>query len=246
MTYGRLVALALAAVVLVGAGVWLGRSTRAATPDRATREATTPAAAAHTKVAPADRDALRPMTPVLPPRSAAASSGLAADLADADPRVRAAAVAEVATSPGPDPAVLLAASRDTDINVAGRAMDAVAKLYAQGAIPVETMVERATDRALNDRVRVVAINGLGVVRSDEAGKTLVAMLANGTPLERRAASVLLVHQDPEVAVPALIAAVGDADDSVRWGVRESLRKHARGRDFGDDAAAWRAWWQSRR
>jgi len=54
-----------------------------------------------------------------------------------------------------------------------------------------------------------------------------------------------VHQDPEVAVPALIDALADADEVVRANALEALRGRARGRDFGSDAGAWRAWWQSR-
>ena len=47
------------------------------------------------------------------------------------------------------------------------------------------------------------------------------------------------------AVPALIRALADADEYVRMNAVESLKHFARGRDFGQDAAAWLRWWQSR-
>ena len=64
-------------------------------------------------------------------------------------------------------------------------------------------------------------------------------------MERRTAAILLAHQDPELAVPALIGALGDADEYVRSNAVEALRARSRGREFGLDAAAWRAWWQAR-
>jgi len=59
------------------------------------------------------------------------------------------------------------------------------------------------------------------------------------------AAILLVHQDPELAMPALIGALADTDELVRSNALDSLRARSRGRDFGTDAAAWRAWWQAR-
>ena len=52
-------------------------------------------------------------------------------------------------------------------------------------------------------------------------------------------------QSADVAVPALIGALADADDYVRGNALESLKRLARGRDYGTDANAWRSWWQSR-
>jgi HEAT repeat protein len=94
-------------------------------------------------------------------------------------------------------------------------------------------------------VRGAAIKGLGVGASPDRAAALADLLARGTDIDRRSAAIVLVHQDPAVAVPALISALGDADDVVRSNARESLRAIARGRDLGPDAAAWSRWWQAR-
>jgi len=167
--------------------------------------------------------------------------GLAADLVAADPKIRRAAVAEAAS----DPQVVLAASRDPDPDVARTAIAALNKLYADGQIEPKQMIALATDRALPDRVRLLAINGVGTVQSADTAAMLVTMLG-GSTIERRSASALLGNQDPELAVPALIKALSDEDEYVRMQAADSLKLFARGRDFGQDAGAWQAWWQARR
>jgi HEAT repeat protein len=89
------------------------------------------------------------------------------------------------------------------------------------------------------------MNGLALVTSPDAATVLVDLLAHGTEIDRRSAAILLVHQDPMISVPALIGALADADEVVRGNAHESLHAFARGRDFGQDAAAWQRWWQSR-
>ena len=118
-------------------------------------------------------------------------------------------------------------------------------LYRDGRITAKDLSERITDHALADKVRVTAMNGLGLVTSPEGAALLTDLLSRGTELDRRSAAILLVHQDPMTAVPALIKALGDADEVARSNAHESLRAFARGRDFGQDAAAWLRWWQSR-
>ena len=184
----------------------------------------------------------RVTTPALPQKSM--PTGLAEDLRDADPRVRAAAVREAAYDGG-DPQVFVAASRDPDLHVAFAGAEALGKLHAKGEVAATELVAIVRDRGLNERVRVSALNGLGLVASPEAASTLTALLAGGDVTERRSAAILLLHQDASVAVPALIDALGDADAVVRANALEALRGRARGRDFGSDAGAWRAWWQSR-
>jgi HEAT repeat protein len=198
---------------------------------------------AQTKPRSAEIVAPKPVKPALPQKPPV--PGLAEDLRDADPKVRAAAVREAATDANPDPAIFLAASRDTDRNVAVMATETLGKLHANGQVPVEEMIARATDRSLDERVRTSAINGLGLVPSAEAAKTLVELAQRGDTLERRSAAILLVHQDAAIAVPVLIEALADSDEVVRGNALEALRSRARGRDFGTDAAAWRTWWQSR-
>jgi hypothetical protein len=237
------IAIGIGVAGLIGFGVWLGRSSSTQTlPDLASAappEPTVPAPSktTHARVAAG--------SPTLAARFTPPSPGLAADLVATDPKIRRAAVREVARSSDVDPAVLLSASRDPDLEVGAIATEALGKLYADGRVPLAEMVARATDHALNERVRVSALDGLGLVENPDAAKVLVELLARGDVTERRSAAILLMHQALEVAVPALIGALGDADEYVRSNAVEALRSRSRGRDFGSDAAAWRAWWQAR-
>ena len=243
-----ILALGLGVAGLVGFGVWLGRSSTSSTASPAIQTAAADAGSARV-LAPAvvPARAARTPAPVLSARrtTTAPAPGLAADLVDADPRVRRAAVREAARNGDGDPAVFLAASRDRDVDVGAGAMDALGKLYAEGAVPLKEMVARATDHGLDPRVRVSALNGLGVVANGDAAVVLAELLARGDVDERRSAAILLAHQELAVAVPALIAALRDGDEYVRANALESLRGRARGRDFGNDATAWQAWWQAR-
>jgi HEAT repeat protein len=197
------------------------------------------------RVAPSAARAPAPRPALARPASTAALPDLAADLRDPDARVRAAAVRELAESDDPDPELLRAAVRDSAIDVSALALRGLGKLHASGAVGAEEMIGYARDAALPERVRAVAFNGLGIVPSAAAAEFLARSLAGGSMFERRASAILLQHQDPAVAMPALIAALGDADEGVRQLALEALRARSRGRDFGTDAAAWRAWWQSR-
>jgi HEAT repeat protein len=241
----------LAAAGLLAGGVWLGRSS---SPAPASAAVVAPTSAAPAGAAPdqPSPSSLRPSARSLArspslarPPAAPADPGLAADLSDADPRVRRAAVRELAAAPGVEPALLLAASRDPDLQVGVTATEALGKLHGEGAISARDLIARATDHKLDERVRVTALNGLGVVSSPEAAALLGELAARGDLGERRTAAILLAHQEPAAAVPALIALLGDADEYVRSNALESLRARARGRDFGTDAAAWRAWWSAR-
>lgn len=234
--------LGLGAAALLGGGLWLGRSSNEAVDPPATPAANVRSAA----IAPVAGASHAARTPTLPQaRRAPATPGLTADLGDSDPKVRRAAVREAARDPNIDPAVLLAASRDPDLEVGVTAMIAVGKRYADGDVPASELIARVTDRSLSDRVRLTGLNAIGHVASTDGAALLVDLLANGSQLERASAAILLVHQDPELAMPALINALADADEQVRTNVVEALRGRSRGRDFGGDAGAWRAWWQAR-
>ncbi|MBA3463976.1 MAG: HEAT repeat domain-containing protein, partial [Deltaproteobacteria bacterium] len=173
------------------------------------------------------------------------SAPLLADLADADPKIRRAAMREVVREREVDPQLLLKAARDPDIGVGVLAIDALGRMHAAGTVPAAELIQLAADSALNERVRLTAINGFGQVASAESGAYLADRLANGTTFERLNSAILIGHQDLEVAVPALIRALGDSEERVRANALETLRTRSRGRDFGTDAAAWQAWWQSR-
>ena len=239
----KAILLGLGAAALLGGGVWLSQSSSATPESPASRPEQVRAAAI---TAPAPASASRAArAPGLPSRTTVATPGLAADLTATDPKVRRAAVREAARDPGLDPAVLLVASRDPDLEVGITATIALGKRYADGDVPVAEMIARATDRSLNDRVRVSALNAVGLVPSAEGAALLVDLVARGSTTDRASAAILLVHQDPELAMPALIGALGDAEEQVRANALESLRARSRGRDFGTDAASWRAWWQVR-
>ncbi len=237
-------ALGAGVIALVAFSIWLGRST-AATADAGLVAHAVPPVTSQQVASSVSRGTAR-ATPVLRATpSKPAIPGLAQDLADADPRIRREAVREAARDGDLDPVVMLAASRDRDLEVGIVATEALGKLHADGRIPAHELIARVTDRSVDERVRVSAINGLGLVASDEAGRFLAELVMRGETTERRSAAILLVHQEPELAVPALIAALGDADEVVRGNALESLRARSRGRDFGSDARAWRTWWQNR-
>ena len=169
---------------------------------------------------------------------------LAADLKDANPKVRAIAVRD-ALRDGAGADVFRTAVRDSALDVGIAGAEGLGKLHACGEVPAKEMIAIVTDRSLDDRVRVAAINGLGLVPSADAARALADMVHRGDTVEKRSAAILLVHQDADVAVPALIDALADSDEVVRGNALEALRGKARGRDFGSDAGAWRAWWASR-
>lgn len=225
--------LAMGALALLGAGLWLGRSSSAT--------AETPAVSA-----PSPRAAAIPRpAPSLAPKRTEPSRALASDLTDADPKIRRAAIKEVARDPLADPAALLAASRDADLEVGILATEGLARLHAAGNLPAGELIARAGDHGLNERVRVAAMNGLAGSQTPESAAYLADLLARGDTFERLNAAILIGHQDPELAVPALIRALGDGEQRVRENALEALRGRSRGRDFGSDAGAWTAWWQSR-
>jgi hypothetical protein len=242
----RFVLVVVAAAGVAAGAVWLG--VRAAASDEAapapatttTANAATPAATSRT--APAGRAAPAMIAPATTDRLTAT---LAADLVDRDPVVRAAAVAELAASSEPDPATLTAASRDPDLRVSAAAVAGLSKLYARGEVVAQPLLDLVTDRSVHERVRGQALNGLAVAPTAETAALLLELLARGDDLERRSAAILLARQDPEVAMAALIDALADRDEIVRANAHEALVSRSRGRDFGMDAAAWRAWWHSR-
>jgi HEAT repeat protein len=237
MRVRAVVGVALGATGVLAIGVWLGGQRAAAhvpptTP--APVHATAPTLPA--SLSPRARAAARASTPQLPAKPMV--PGLAEDLRDPDPRVRRTAIDET-----DDARVLADASRDASLDVAVAATEGLARLYRDGAIDARELVARAGDAPA--KVRVAAINGLGLVPSPDSAAALAQLLATGGEIERRSAAIVLVHQDPHLAVPALIGALRDADDNVRMNAREALRTIARGRDLGDDAGAWLQWWQAR-
>jgi hypothetical protein len=240
--------LALGGAALLAFGMWMGRS--ASEPVRIDAESSTATPViAPPAASPAAGRARVPAQPALPRRSASSSStlpGLAADLISADPKVRRAAVAEVASSADADPQILLNASRDPDPSIAATSITALGKLYADGRVATTDMLARARDRSHGPRVHTMALNAVGAVPHPDTARMLGELLATGTVGERRAASALLASQDPADAIPLLIRALSDSDEYVRDNAINGLRSRSRGRDFGTDAGAWQSWWQAQR
>jgi hypothetical protein len=234
--------LAVCAAVLVGFGIWLGHATSAA-PVAVTAVAAVTPSVPPPSVAPIVAPVVAPPRPAL--ATAHGDRGLTADLHDPDPHVRRAAIRELVHSDASDPATLLAASRDGDLGVAITATDGLGALYRDGRITAKDLSDRIVDHQLAEKIRVSALNGLGVVASQDAAAVLADLGAHGDSTERRSAAILWQHQAVDAAVPALIAELADSDDVVRANALESLRSFARGRDYGSDASAWARWWQTR-
>jgi HEAT repeat protein len=233
---GTLIALAAGGIALLGVGIWLGGQRAAA--DQ-------PHVISLERPAPAALRATRPLMPTTNRTISAAMPGLDQDLRDPDPKVRRNAIAELASTEDADPATLLAASRDANVDVALAGTEGLGALYRDGKLGADQLVARATDANAPAKVRVVAINGLGLVPSPESATALAELVQSSDDYAKRSAAILLVHQDPAIAVPALIGALRDSDENTRSNAHESLRTLARGRDLGDDAGAWQRWWASR-
>ena len=241
----RTVLFATCLAALLGGGYWLARSSSAgaSAPSSSSssssslsggRTASVPAVATHVS-------ASRAMAPALPSHA----PELVTDLRDADPKVRRAAIHELAGS-DVDAQLLLDASRDRDLEVGVVATIALGKAYKDGRVAVSELVTRAQDSSLDPKVRSAALSGLGVVPSPEAAALLAGLATTGSTDDRASAVILLRNQDLALAVPALIGALGDAEPRVRELAHASLTARSRGRDFGEDRAAWQAWWTARR
>lgn len=171
---------------------------------------------------------------------AAPDRALAADLRDPDPKVRAVAMRDYARAGSPDPKVLVPAIRDPEPGVAIVAIAALGAQVAAGSYRGDELIAATADRNLPEKVRVQAMNAIGVVAADAHARALLQLLASADVTDRRSAAILLRHQDVALVADALIGALADADEVVRANALDSLRALARGRDFGADATAWRA------
>lgn len=166
------------------------------------------------------------------------------DIKDPAPSVRALAVQDLADAPPSPEAVeaLIDALQDTSITVSGSAGDTLGKWYIKGQVPAEELIRRARDPSLHPKTRTGILRGLSKVPTPEATELLLSMINEGEVTERRFAAGMIAYQGPEVAVPALIEALEDPDEWVRFNANEVLQHISRGRNYGQDKAAWRNWW----
>lgn len=238
----RTVLFATCLAALLGGGYWLARSSSAGASAPSSASASSSGGRTASVPVATHVSASRAVAPALPSPVAA---DLVADLRDADPKVRRAAIHEAAGS-DVDAQLLLDASRDRDLEVGVVATIELGKAYKDGRVAVSELVTRAQDSSLDPKVRSAALSGLGVVPSPEAAALLAGLATNGSTDDRASAVILLRNQDLALAVPALIGALGDAEPRVRELAHASLTARSRGRDFGEDRAAWQAWWTARR
>lgn len=214
----KVVALGLAAATLIAFGGWLAWRARSAEP-------------AVTAPAPPG-SAVRPDTPRLPTTARSKSKPIplpdpidpvvARDLADPDPRTRLARVSALVAD-GDNPAALLAASRDRDEAVSLAAMEGLGKLYAEGRVALADLVERYEDRSLSAKSRTAALEGIGLVASEDGARFLGSLGKRGDVDERRAAAILLGNQPREHAIAPLQELARDGDETVRINAKAALR-----------------------
>lgn len=166
-------------------------------------------------------------------------------LNDAVPGVRLSVIEDIATEPGPEAVEMLTlALSDSSVSVAARAGETLGNLYLKGLVPAETMIEKAKDSSIGFKARMGIISGLSKKPDPQAVEFLKQLMKSGSAEERRIAAGMIGYQGVDVAVPALLDALGDMDESVRYNVEEALNRISRGQDFGQDQKKWAAWWNT--
>lgn len=166
------------------------------------------------------------------------------ELRDPSPSVRFSAIEDLARDPSPEAVeAVVSAVGDSDLSVGLRAGEALGRLYMEGRVPVETMIEKGGDPTIPFKSRMGVLSALSRKPDPAAAAYLVRLAKTGSPEERRMAVGMLGYQGPDVAVPTIIEALEDSDEWVRYNAAEALRHISRGRDFGRDRAAWEAWWR---
>lgn len=164
----------------------------------------------------------------------------AREMHDPNPAVRQVAVEDLARNGSVES--LADAVSDPDVGVGFRAGELLGELYRKGQVPVEVMIEKASDASINFKARMGVLSALSMTPNKKAATYLLNLLETGIPEERRMAAGMIGYQGSESAVPALIDALDDQDEWVRYNANEALQHLSRGRDFGQNRAAWQAWW----
>lgn len=220
----RTIALAIGTIGVAAFAVWLVLRIRdgdpAGTPSP--RRASIDAGLA---LAPIGSNAAAPRSPKKPiPPPDPIDPAVAKDLADPDPKIRAARIHQLIAE-GDDPAALLAASRDRDESVSVLATEGLGKLYAAGRIALEELAERHEDRNLSPKTRTAALDAIGNVASDDSARYLVELGQRGDLDQRRAVAMLLAKQPRAIAVPALRELAQGSDATTRQLANASLKAH---------------------
>lgn len=139
-------------------------------------------------------------------------------------------------------APVLEAITGADESVKSAAADALGRLYIEGHVTDEKIIELLQDQTLTIKVRLRIASAFSRVAGPVNADFLKTLLKTGTPDERRFATGMIVYQGVDVAAPALIEALADPDDSVRANAVEQLQYISSGQNFNQDAAAWLSWW----
>jgi HEAT repeat protein len=161
-------------------------------------------------------------------------------LADADAKVRAAALEGLREARGPrvEPAVA-ALLKDPEPAVREAAAETLATLPDAAAVP-------ALMGALNDKSREVreqAAYGLGARDAKEAVPALLTLAADPDGDVREVAANVLGRLKDKRAVEPLIAMLGDPEPATRKAALSALRAIT-GQKLGADAVAWEKWWSA--
>lgn len=167
----------------------------------------------------------------------------AQDLTDPSPSVRLKAIQEVAADPTPEAVARVeAALNDADLSVSATAGRVLGELYERDLVPAQTLIEKVSDPVLPLKSRGGMLSALAGKPSPDVLPFLLERLRNGQPEERRMLAGTIGYQGVQIAVPALLDALGDPDEWVRYNAAEALTYISRGRNFGSDRGEWEAWW----
>ena len=176
----------------------------------------------------------------LPPANRAARALRSAR--DAEPAVRAHAMAELAHGTTRDSGLLiLQGIRDESELVSEMAAGRAGAALAAGTVTPSEIDVLARDVELPRKTRILLVNSLGRMQSAEATRLLLDLAETGDEEERRNAMALLPNQGLEIAAPALVAGLADADRWVRYNAHEQLQRLGEGHDFGEDPQKWSEW-----
>jgi hypothetical protein len=139
-------------------------------------------------------------------------------------------------------APLLLLLKEPDPRVKSEAMEALGAIAdPRGVLPLSVFL-----RDEDWRLRATAARALGAIRDPRALAPLLrAIEGDPTAIVVESAAAALALLDRPEAIPAVLARLESAgtDDMRLSDVLARALRSLSGRDFGTEAAAWRAWWE---